>query len=56
MEGACNRPFGDGPPSDIRSYPFQLDRSDIERTRRQLNIIKAKLGSSQVFTPYKFSL
>ncbi|MEJ5211655.1 MAG: radical SAM protein [Burkholderiales bacterium] len=33
---ACNRPYGDSPPSDIRSYPFALEPADIETVRRQL--------------------
>ncbi len=33
---ACNRPFGDGPPSDIRSYPFRLEDDDIQLVRKQL--------------------
>jgi biotin synthase len=37
MEGACNRPFGDGPPSDIRSYPFKLNKLDLRKIKRQLN-------------------
>ncbi|MEE8431990.1 MAG: radical SAM protein [Candidatus Desulfatibia sp.] len=36
-ETACNRPFGDGPPSDIRSYPFELEKEDIARVRRQMD-------------------
>jgi biotin synthase len=36
-ESACNRPFGDGPPSDIRSFPFRPNKGDIERIKRQLN-------------------
>lgn len=36
MDGACNRPFGDGPPSDIRSYPFQLNQRDVGKVRRQM--------------------
>jgi biotin synthase len=36
MDGACNRPFGDGPPSDIRSYPFPLGRGDIKRIKKEL--------------------
>jgi biotin synthase len=35
-ECACNRPFGDGPPSDIRSYPFNLNEEDILTVRKQL--------------------
>jgi len=36
MEGACNRPFGDGPPSDIRSYPFPLNEEDVKRVKEEL--------------------
>ncbi|MCU0578023.1 MAG: radical SAM protein [Desulfobacterota bacterium] len=36
LETACNRPFGDGPPSDIRSYPFPLEAGDVARVREQL--------------------
>lgn len=36
MKCACNRPFGDGPPSDIRSYPFQPGLEDIQRLRKQM--------------------
>lgn len=36
MEGACNRPFGDGPPSDIRSFPFELNKRDIDKVQRQI--------------------
>ena len=32
----CNRPFGDSRPSDIRSYPFRLERGDVEKVRREL--------------------
>ena len=33
---ACDRPFGDSPPSDIASYPFKLVKKDIAKVRRQL--------------------
>jgi biotin synthase-related radical SAM superfamily protein len=33
---ACNRPYGDSSPSDIRSYPFPLDARDVAVVRRQL--------------------
>jgi biotin synthase len=33
---ACNRPYGDSPPSDIRSFPFALDDTDVELVRRQM--------------------
>ncbi|MHB1395782.1 MAG: radical SAM protein [Thermoleophilia bacterium] len=37
MSCACNRPFGDGPPSDIRSYPFMLSEEDIMKVRKELS-------------------
>ena len=37
MEAACNRPFGDGPPSDIRSFPFPLEEHDIVLVKQQLD-------------------
>ncbi len=33
---ACDRPYGDSPPSDIASYPFQPDKKDIKKSRKQL--------------------
>lgn len=33
---ACNRPFGDGPPSEIRSFPFNLDSDDVLTVKKQL--------------------
>ncbi len=33
---ACDRPYGDSPPSDIASYPFQPDKKDLRNIRRQL--------------------
>jgi lipoyl synthase len=39
MGVACNRPFGDGPPSDIRSYPFPLEEEDIALVRDQMGPI-----------------
>jgi biotin synthase-related radical SAM superfamily protein len=35
---ACDRPYGDSPPSDIASYPFPPNRRDIAKLRRQLRI------------------
>ena len=35
---ACDRPYGDSPPSNIASYPFQPNRTDLRRIRRQLGI------------------
>jgi biotin synthase-related radical SAM superfamily protein len=33
---ACDRPYGDSPPSDIASYPFQPKKKDIRKIRKQL--------------------
>jgi biotin synthase len=33
---ACNRPYGDSPPSDILSFPFAPARRDLAAIRRQL--------------------
>jgi lipoyl synthase len=33
---ACDRPYGDSPPSNIASYPFQPETKDIKRIRHQL--------------------
>jgi biotin synthase len=35
---ACDRPYGDSPPSDIASFPFQPDKKDIKKIRKQLDI------------------
>lgn len=45
---ACNRPFGDGPASDIRSYPFELDSEDLAMVRRQLAIYREPLTESHM--------
>lgn len=34
---ACNRPYGDSTPADIRSFPFVLDAGDVEIVRRQMS-------------------
>jgi len=39
---ACDRPYGDSPPSNIASYPFQPNQSDIRKIRRQLRIVEQK--------------
>jgi biotin synthase len=36
---ACDRPYGDSPPSDIASYPFQPGRSDLRKIRRELRLV-----------------
>ncbi|MFD2173892.1 radical SAM protein [Rhodobacter lacus] len=38
---ACDRPYGDSPPSDIASYPFALRPVDLKRVRHQLNRARA---------------
>jgi biotin synthase len=35
---ACDRPYGDSPPSDIASFPFQPKRKDVKKIRKQLGI------------------
>ncbi|MGI9363732.1 MAG: radical SAM protein [Rhizobiaceae bacterium] len=37
---ACDRPYGDSPPSDIASYPFQPQEVDIRKIRQQLDMEK----------------
>ncbi|MHB8455785.1 MAG: radical SAM protein [Acidiferrobacterales bacterium] len=33
---ACNRPYGDSSPSDIRSFPFALNKHDVAIVKRQM--------------------
>jgi len=33
---ACDRPYGDSPPSNIASYPFQPQAKDLRKIRKQL--------------------
>lgn len=33
---ACDRPYGDSPPSNIASYPFQPQAADLRKIRHQL--------------------
>ncbi len=35
---ACDRPYGDSPPSNIASYPFQPNKKDVRKIRKQLDI------------------
>ena len=35
---ACDRPYGDSPPSNIASYPFQPAAKDVAKIRRQLGM------------------
>jgi biotin synthase len=39
---ACDRPYGDSPPSNIASFPFQPNQSDVRKIRRQLRIVEVK--------------
>jgi biotin synthase len=43
---ACNRPYGDSTPTDIRSFPFALKRRDVQQVRRQLAGRKVRAGGS----------
>ena len=35
---ACDRPYGDSPPSNIASYPFQPNGNDLRTIRKQLKV------------------
>ena len=35
---ACDRPYGDSPPSNIASYPFAPKKKDLKKIRKQLAI------------------
>jgi lipoyl synthase len=39
---ACDRPYGDSPPSNVASYPFQPNKNDVRKIRRQLRIVEEK--------------
>ncbi|MCG8544506.1 MAG: radical SAM protein, partial [Alphaproteobacteria bacterium] len=39
---ACDRPYGDSPPSDIASYPFQPTKRDVRKIRGQLRAGQTK--------------
>ncbi len=39
---ACDRPYGDSPPSNIASYPFQPNKADLRGIRRQLRIVEKR--------------
>ncbi len=34
---ACNRPYANFPPPDIRNYPFDLDSEDVKQIEKQLS-------------------
>ncbi|KAB2850220.1 MAG: hypothetical protein F9K44_05605, partial [Hyphomicrobiaceae bacterium] len=37
---ACDRPYGDSPPSNIASYPFEPAAPDLRKIRHQLGMEK----------------
>jgi lipoyl synthase len=39
---ACDRPYGDSPPSNIASFPFPPNKRDLRKIRRQLRIVEHK--------------
>lgn len=39
---ACDRPYGDSPPSNIASFPFAPNKTDLKKIRRQLRIVEVK--------------
>jgi biotin synthase len=39
---ACDRPYGDSPPSNVASYPFQPGRSDLRKIRHQLRLVESR--------------
>lgn len=40
---ACDRPYGDSPPSNIASFPFAPNKDDVRKIRRQLRIVEQKV-------------
>ncbi|MDH5671227.1 MAG: radical SAM protein [Myxococcales bacterium] len=49
---ACNRPFGDGPPSDFSSFPYAPQRRDIERIKLQLEDYEGRIEREEVAQQY----
>jgi len=41
---ACNRPYGDSPPTDILSFPFAPAKRDIAKIRRQMDGADVRAG------------
>jgi biotin synthase len=39
---ACDRPYGDSPPSNIASYPFQPGAGDLRRIRGELRLVERR--------------
>lgn len=44
---ACDRPYGDSPPSDIASYPFAPNGNDLRTIRRQLRIVPQRTARTE---------
>ena len=42
---ACDRPYGDSPPSNIASYPFAPNKADVRKIRRQLRVVPVETGT-----------
>jgi biotin synthase len=53
-EVACNRPFGDSSPTDIRSYPFKPEKRDLERIRKQLFDYEMTTNYPDILNPSVF--
>jgi len=45
---SCNRPFGDGPPTDFSSFPFPPDRREIDEIREQLEDYDGRITRADV--------
>ncbi len=45
---ACNRPFGDGPPTDFSSFPFPLSTADVDNVRVQMADYEGRITRDQV--------
>lgn len=37
LKVACNKPFRDNSPTNIRSYPFKPEKRDLERIRKRIS-------------------
>jgi biotin synthase-related radical SAM superfamily protein len=53
-EVACNRPFGDSSPTDIKSYPFKPEKRDLERIRKQLFDYEMTTNYPDILNPSVF--
>lgn len=45
---ACNRPYGDGPPSDFSSFPFALRQFDVDNVRVQMKDFDGSITRAMV--------